>query len=71
MSHDCSKVPEEIQFVFINSQEHGGDHSQSWFTEAVCFLLFKQPLVVVSVCESVSVCGSVFEYVSYNNPLIM
>lgn len=28
MSRDCYKVAAEIQFVFINSHEQGGDNSQ-------------------------------------------
>lgn len=28
MSHDCDKVAVEIQFVFINSHEQGGDNSE-------------------------------------------
>ena len=60
MSHDCDKVAAEIQFVFINSHEQGGDNSEELVTEAVCYLLFKRPVLCTCVCVySISICAVV------------
>lgn len=60
MSHDCDKVAAEIQFVFINSHEQGGDNSEELVTEAVCYLLFKRPVLCMCVyIQYIHMCGCV------------